>query len=371
MKTKSLFRTFALLCLFIGSTTAFHANSFEVDGIYYNFNSDPGNSVSVTQSTYSGNIVIPETVKYYSSTYRVTGIEHYAFKSCSQLSSVSLPNSVTHIDREAFKYCWGLTSIDLASVEIIGEEAFYHCDGLANVIIPNTVTNIESDAFSYCPLTSVTIPSSVTRIVESAFRDCTNLARLIIDENNPKYDSRNNCNAIIVTQTNRLIYGCKNTVIPNTVTTIGSFAFHGCTGLTSIVIPNSVTYIAHWAFHGCNSLTKVTSLSTTPPQIYEGSTNYENNDCFSTYGQATLYVPKQSIEAYSSADGWKKFYRIKAIEDIEDYDVNLDGEVNIADVNKVIEFILSGNVNTVGDVNNDGEVNIADINAIIKAILSN
>ena len=123
--------------------------------------------------------------------------------------------------------------------------------------IPNSVTSIGESAFIWCTsLTSVEIPNSVTSIGGSAFYGCTGLTTMVVSSGNSIYDSRNNCNAIIETATNTLISGCKNTVIPNSVTSIGDYAFYECTGLTSVEIPNSVTSIGRNAFAG-SGLTSV------------------------------------------------------------------------------------------------------------------
>ena len=165
---------------------------------------------------------------------------------------------LTNIGYQAFRDCSGLTSVTISnSVTSIGETAFYGCSGLTSVAIPNTVTSIGSNAFSDCGLTSVTIPSSVTFIDEFAFTYCSNLTSIIVEGGNINYDSRDNCNAIIETNSNTLIAGCKNTIIPNSVTSIGDYAFEGCSGLTSVTIPNSVTSIGTAAFSDC-SLTSVT-----------------------------------------------------------------------------------------------------------------
>lgn len=141
------------------------------------------------------------------------------------------------------------------SVTSIGESAFRYCSGLTSVTIPNTVTSIGSSAFSYCSgLTSVTIPNAVTSIGSGAFYNCSGLTAIIVESDNTVYDSRNNCNAIIETATNTLLLGCENTTIPNAVTSIGSAAFYNCSGLTSITIPNSVTTIESHAFYGCSGL---------------------------------------------------------------------------------------------------------------------
>ena len=137
-----------------------------------------------------------------------------------------------------------------------------------NIIIPETitysnttysVTSIGSLAFDGCTgLTSVVIPNSVTSIGEYAFESCSGLTSVTVDKNNGTYDSRDNCNAIIDSSANTLIVGCKNTTIPNSVTSIGGAAFSGCSGLTSVTIPNSVTTIGDGAFRSCSGLTSVT-----------------------------------------------------------------------------------------------------------------
>ena len=190
----------------------------------------------------------------------VTSIGDYAFSDCSGLTSVTIPNSVTSIGYAAFKGCSSLTSVTIPnSVTSIGGWAFSGCSGLTSVTIPNSVTSIGESAFWGCSgLTSVTIPNSVTSIGLGAFYNCTSLTSLSVEAGNTVYDSRNNCNAIIETSTNTLIFGCQNTTIPNSVTSIGDYAFSDCSGLTSVTIPNSVTSIGYAAFKGCSSLTSVT-----------------------------------------------------------------------------------------------------------------
>lgn len=190
----------------------------------------------------------------------VTSIGNSAFSGCSGLTSVAIPNSVTSIGDNAFYSCSGLASVTIPnSVIKIGGYAFSSCSGLTGVTIGNSVTSIGDYAFYRCiALTSVSIPSSVTSIGSLAFSYCSSLTSIVVDSGNSIYDSRNNCNAIIETESNTLIAGCKNTTIPNSVTFIGNSAFNGCSGLTSVTIPNSVTSIGGYAFSDCSGLTSVT-----------------------------------------------------------------------------------------------------------------
>ena len=267
-------------------------------------------------------------------------IEAFAFCGCSGLTELTLPNRVRIIEVSAFYGCSGLTELTLPnSVKIIGDGAFAYCSGLEkitvesgnsrydsrdncnsiidkktntliagckNSVIPNGVTSIGDSAFGWCSeFTELVLPNSVTSIVESAFAYCSGLEKITVESGNSRYDSRDNCNSIIETATNTLIAGCKNSVIPNSVTSIGDSAFEGCTGLTELTLPKSVKSIVDSAFYGCSDLSKITSLAEIPPmcgfKVFNGvnKTNCE------------LIVPEGSVAAYTRAEDWNKFSNIR------------------------------------------------------------
>ena len=171
-------------------------------------------------------ISIPKKIKKNDTTYLVTRIGDGAFRGCTSLTSVTIPNSVTSIGKGAFYGCTSLTSVTIPKgVTSIGEWAFYGCTSLTSVTIPNSVTTIGDWAFFDCSsLTSVTIPNSVTKIGLYAFSACTSLTSV---------------------------------TIPNSVTEIGNWAFWDCKSLTSVTIPNSVTTIGDWAFFDCEYLESI------------------------------------------------------------------------------------------------------------------
>ena len=332
---KTILAALLLLCCTVAS-----AHDFEVDGVYYNVLSEEDKTVAVTYSgLYSGAVadeytyavVIPATVTYNNITYSVRSIGYGAFAGCTSLTYIEIPNSVTTIQDRAFNGCTFLSSITIPnSVTSIGNYAFYLCERLKSVTIGNSVTSIGDAAFEYCSgLTSVTV-----------------------GEGNSVYDSRGGCNAIIETATNTLVAGCKKTIIPNSVTSIGEFAFRGCTGLTSVTIPNSVTSIGDWAFNGCSSLTSITipnSVTTIGGSAFRGCTGLTSvtmgngvhrigeaafqgctalkdiyaqgnipalldSEAFAEhYASATLHVPAGTKAAYQSSTSQREEMEIKML----------------------------------------------------------
>ena len=244
-----------------------------------------------------------------------------------------------------YSYRESITSVIIGnSVTNIGPFAFVGYACLTNVTIGTSVTSIGFVAFYGCTgLAGVTIPNSVTGIGEGAFAGCTGLTSMVVENGNTVYDSRDNCNAIIETASNTLVVGCQNTIIPSSVTGIGTdaftycssltsieipngvtvielSAFYGCTGLTSIEIPASVKSIGDWAFAQCTGLTSVTCKAVVPPTC--------GGDPFAEVEKSIpLYVPENSVYAYKVATEWEYFTNIQGriFEAIENISGNLEG----------------------------------------------
>lgn len=294
----------------------------------------------------------------------VTIIGNFAFCYCEKLTSIIIPNSVVSIGDNAFANCYGITSVEisdsvvsignnafyfcnkLTSIEIgssvtsIGTQAFYSCDlleyitistdnsvfdsrdncnaiiqtstntllyGSNSTIVPNTITTIANGAFRGRQITSINIPNSVTTIGSSAFGGNKMLDQITVSEGNAVYDSRDNCNAIIETSTNKLVAGCVATVIPNTVTSIGYYAFYLYDNIETIVIPGSVTTIEEGAFWLCTGLTSLTILSEIPPVL-------GNNAFYYVTKSLPVYIPCGTVDAYQSASGWSEFTNYQELE---------------------------------------------------------
>lgn len=283
-------RIFTLLLAVAASVGTLFASDTQVNGIWYNFNSSTkkatvtyrGSSPTSYSNEYSGSIVIPASVTYNSVTYSVTSIGRQAFRDCSGLTSVTIPNSVTSIGEEAF-YASGLTSITIPNSVTSIKRGCFSCCYYLNAI------NVASDNPNYSSIDGVVFDKQQTELIycperkEGAYIIPNSVISI-------GYDAFGGCGRLT------------SVTIPNSVTSIGEQAFVACSGLTSITIPNSVTSIGESAFDFCNSLTSVTIEAEIPPTL--------GSDAFDNLHNCPIYVPCAALDAYKTA--WSDYaFRIK------------------------------------------------------------
>lgn len=241
-------------------------------------------------------ISIPDTV---------TSIYPFAFSKLPKLEKVTIPGSVTYIGRGAFTNCDSLLTANIpSSVTTLGEGAFMGCDALKSFSSGNGLTTWEPGLIHGCTaLQSVTIGKNIS-VIESTgigmsmyagvFYRCPNLVSVKVDKGNKTFDSRDNCNAVIHTETNELVAGCRSTVIPQSVVSIGSNAFSATENLTSITLPDKVKEIGDAAFYGCKDLQDVKfsrSLAKIDSEAFyrcEGLTNVDLPDSLESIGASSF-----------------------------------------------------------------------------------
>lgn len=273
------------------STISWGGNSVEY--IYdYAFN----NCTSLTQ------LVLPESL---------LTIGSYAFYNCYGLTSVEFGNNIQQIGGSAFSACTKLLAVDFKDSPVrigsfafssnskleslrgnkmksIDSYAFSNCGKLVHLDLGDSLQTIGSYAFSSCySLTNIHIPAKVSNIYSTSFRECYSVDAITVDLENMTYDSRNNCNAIIHTASNQLVFGCAQTVIPSDIVSIGDYAFYRCNRLTSIVLPDGLQSIGEEAFYSCSELTSINfpeSITTVGCGVFKSCTKIttpvHNSTCF-------------------------------------------------------------------------------------------
>lgn len=275
------------------------AADFEYKGIYYDILPSTDLTVAVVsgEKTYSGEVVIPETVEYNNLIYKVVSIRASAFSECSGLTSIIMPSSITFIGINAFWGCSSLTSIQLPNISVIMAATFAECTGLTSITIPESVSKIESYAFYNCSsLVSFTIPNAVTMIQGGAFYECNNLKDFIIADGEKSIVISGS--AFAGTHIESLYLG-RN--IEN------KYALVGQSELKTITIGNRVTAIPDTTFW-CEDLKDIFVYASQPPFICETTFPPE------VYRFATLHIPYDDLTGDWYTEGWKNF--IYVLDDI-------------------------------------------------------
>lgn len=281
--------------------------------------------------------------------------EGRAFVSCDNLTSVQLPEGLTNTGLATFHSCRQLQTINLPStLTRIEDETFENCASLKEIVLPANLISIGKEAFKNSAVTAISIPAEVEDINSSAFLLCNSLTSLSVAEDNSKYDSRNNCNAIIETATNKLVANLPSATtipsfvkiigaylfqdshitsidipegvttiekkafassdlrtisFPSTLTSIGDEAFGRCKELTTVILPTSLTTIGDYAFESCKNLKDVYNLATVP-QIINNDYSFSTGNMDGPIHGATLHVLPGCKVAYQAANVWKNFSNI-------------------------------------------------------------
>lgn len=401
-----------------------NADAFDPSQVDFDFDFELVNSeivITDCDMNSTGDIIIPEGING----YPVTTIAEHAFKSCSGITSIVIPDSVTTIGNYAFSACDGLKNVTIGSgVKTLGHSVFWACKNLETVVIENGVTYISDQMFASCPklcsvtlpesiisigyaafefcyllteinipanvktigksafyncssLDNVVIPSGVTEILEYTFYDCANLKKVTLSNKlktiGESAFSRSGLETVnIPSSVTNIESGAflgtnlKKVVIPYGIKAISSYTFDSCKKLTDVVIPETIATIGSYAFYGCSSMTSI-KIPSSVKEIGYLSVGF-SGEIFPMSG-FTIYGTKGS-----QAERYAALNRIGFVDSGDDsalYDVNCDGNISASDARLALRAsakleVLEGKRFTAADVDKNGKITAADARLILR-----
>ena len=305
---RKLFLINMFLCITFFNAMA--QKTVTIDGIKYHIENGEA-TIAVQDETLSGDIVIPESISYDGNNYSVVRATNGAFQN-TDITGITLPNSITSLGNSCFKFCYNLTSVKLPdNITSLGDYTFSGCSKLSSIKLPDTLTSLGEFCFGHCDdLITLILPNSITNLGNNCFQSCENLETITLPQN-------------ITNLPAYCFYDCKKLseiTLHEGITSLGQSCFEGCSSLTSIKLPKSINKItgstSYGCFKDCSNLSEVTCQWDNLDGIDFSSHTFDN-----IFSEAKLYIPKGTTAMYKAKEPWSKFKYI-----IEENDVTEDAE---------------------------------------------
>ena len=299
---RKLFLITMFLCMTFFNAMA--QKTVTIDGIKYHIENGEA-TIAVQDETLSGDIVIPESISYDENNYSVVRATNGAFQN-TDITGITLPNSITSLGNSCFKLCNKLTSVKLPdNITSLGDETFMTCSKLSSINITNTLTSLGEFCLAFCNITKLTLPNSITNLGNNCFQSCENLETITLPQN-------------ITNLPAYCFHDCKKLsgiTLHEGITSLGESCFEGCSSLTSIKLPKSINKITGSiftsCFENCSNLSEVTCQWDNLDGIDVGSDAFNN-----IFSEAKLYIPKGTTAMYKAKEPWSNFKYISEENDI-------------------------------------------------------
>ena len=300
---RKLFLINMFLCMTFFNAMA--QKTVTIDGIKYYIENGEA-TIAVQDETLSGDIVIPESISYDGNNYSVVRATNGAFQN-TDITGITLPNSITSLGNSCFKFCHNLTSVKLPdNITSLGDYTFMGCSDLSVIELPKKLISLGVSCFLGCNITKLTLPNSITKLGIGCFHSCENLETVTLPQN------ITNLPAFCFSDCKKL----SGIILHEGIISLKDCVFENCLGLTSIKLPKSINILAGGCFKGCSNLSEVTCLWNNLDDIDVANSTFNN-----IFSEAKLYIPKGTTEIYKAKEPWSNFKYI-----IEENDITEDAE---------------------------------------------